>query len=152
MATNWKQERKNLGVDSDVEIAKRLGVTKERVRQERKKLSIPRAPRRLERSESKATAEDSRRAANIVRHLRTVPLSAGDRQTITDARMARGWSQKDVAEKIDSSVVFYSFVETGRKAPSPDYLSRVCKVLGLEWSCQFWLQVGPKKGRNSATH
>src|ERR1700752_1590274 len=144
MATNWKQERKNLGVDSDVEIAKRLGVTKERVRQERNKLGIPRAPRRLKRAESEATTEDSR-AASIVKHLRTIPLSARDRQTITDVRMARGWSQKDVAEKIDSSVVFYSFVETGRKAPSPDYLSRVCKVLGLEWSCQFWLQVGPKR-------
>jgi ribosome-binding protein aMBF1 (putative translation factor) len=149
MATNWKQERKNLGVDPDVKIAKRLGVTKERVRQERKKLSIPRTPRQLRRSE---TAEELRSAGSIVKHLRTIPLSARDRQTITDVRMARGWSQKDVAEKIDSSVVFYSFVETGRKAPSPDYLSRVCKVLGLEWSCQFWLQVGPKRaGRSRGT-
>ena len=41
MATNWKLERKNLGVDPDVEIARRLGVTKERVRQERKKVGIP---------------------------------------------------------------------------------------------------------------
>jgi len=138
MPTIWKDERKNLGVDSDVAIAKRLGVTKETVRLERKKLGIPRAPRKLQRVEPKKVKTD------FADYLNSVPLAAKDRQAITDARLARGWSQKQLAGRMGSSVTFVSFIETGRKCPSPAYLSRMCSALGLNWSCQFWVQVGPR--------
>jgi ribosome-binding protein aMBF1 (putative translation factor) len=141
MATNWKNEHKNLGVDPDVEIAKRLGVTKERVRQERKKLNIPRAARKLRRVEVTGEAAEK----DIAKYLYAVPLSARDRQVITDARVARGWSQKQLAKRIRSSLTFIYLIETGKKSPSPEYLNRMCKALGLEWSCQFWLQIGPRR-------
>ena len=139
MAIDWKHERSKLGVDADTATAKRLGVTKERVRLERKKLNIPRAPRTLRRSEADAAADD------IVKYLHAVPLSAGDRQAITGARVARGWNQKQLAERIDSSVTFICLVETGTKPPSPEYLGRVCKALDLEFSCQFWMQITPRQ-------
>ena len=139
MPTTWKQERKNLGVHTDTAIAERLGVTKERVRQVRNELKIPRASRPLRRPDRGVGTNKS-----IVKCLYAVPLSTTDRQRLTDARILRGWSQTELANRIDSSLTFIHAIETGKKSPSPDYLNRLCKALGLEWHCEFRVQIDPK--------
>lgn len=73
-----------------------------------------------------------------------MPLSARDRQATTDARVARGWNQNQLAKRIDNSLTFINLIETGKKSPSPAYLSRVSKSLDVEWSCQFCLQIVPR--------
>ena len=139
MPTSWKAELKNLGVDSDTQIAERLGLSKERVRQVRNELNISRAPLQLRRS---GNEQDSDRA--IVRSLNTVPLSASDRQVLTDGRVALGWSQTELAKRINSSLTFLNLIETGKKSPSPDYLNKLCKALGLEWQCEFRVRIVAK--------
>lgn len=139
MPTSWKQERKNFGVDTDTEIAERLGVTKERVRQKRNELNIERAPRRLGRPDREVGNDD------VVSCLNTVPLTAADRQLLTDARVAKGWSQSVLAERAGGSLSFIHAIESGKKSPSPDFLTQVCKALGLEWQCEFKLRIVAKK-------
>lgn len=143
MPTTWKKEINHLGVDTDIAIAKRLGVSKERVRQKRNELGISRAPRRLGRPERSVGAGD------IVKCLYAVPLAASDRQLLTDSRVSRGWSQTELANQIGSSLTYIHSIETGKKSPSPDYLSRVCKALSLRWECEFRLRIVPKNSNRS---
>jgi transcriptional regulator with XRE-family HTH domain len=143
MPTTWKDERKNLGVDTDTEIAKRLGVSKERVRQVRSEMNIERAPRPLSRPERGVGTDD------VLKSLNTVPLTAGDRQLLTDARVSRRWSQTELAKRIGSSLTFINAIEMGKKSPSPDYLNRLCKVLSLEWQCEFRIRIAAKASKRS---
>ena len=86
---------------------------------------------------------------DVVDCLHAVPLSASDRQLLTDARVARGWSQTELARRINSSLPSIHTLEVGTRSPSPEYLSRLCKALGLEWQCEFRLWIAPKNGKRS---
>lgn len=142
MPTTWKQEQKNLGVDTDTDISERLGLSRERVRQKRNELNIERAPRRLGRPDRDV-------GNDIISCLTTVPLSATDRQLLTDARVAKGWSQTELANRAGGSLSFIHAIESGKKSPSPAFLTQVCKALGLEWQCEFNLRI-VAKGRNGS--
>ena len=143
MPTTWKQEAKKLGVDSDTAIALRLGVSKERVRQVRTKLSIPPAPRRLGRRKRDVGTND------VQKCLYAVPLSAADRQLLTDARVVQGFTQTELAVQTGSSLSFIHSIEAGKKSPSPKFLNRLCKALGLEWQCEFRVRIVAKASKRS---
>lgn len=143
MPTTWKQEFKNLGVDPDVEIAERLGVSKERVRQVRKELNIARAPRRLHRAKRRIGN------TNAVECLNAVPLSATDCQLLTDARLARGWSQTELANRTGGSLSFINAIEMGRKLPSPEFMNELCAALNLKWQFDYRLKVTRNTRRKS---
>jgi ribosome-binding protein aMBF1 (putative translation factor) len=142
MATNWKEEQKNLGVDSDTEIAERLGISKERVRQKRNELRIARAPRRLGRPAREVGTND------IISCLTTVPLTAADRQLLTDARVAKGWSQTELAKRAGGSLSFVHAIEAGKRSPSPEFLTQLCKALGLAWQCEVSVLIVDKRRKN----
>ena len=146
MPTTWNQERKNLGVDTDTAIAERIGVSKERVRQKRSELNISRAPRRLGRPNRGVGTID------ILSCLTTVPLTAVDRQLLTDARVAKGWSQTELANRAGGSLSFIHAIESGKKSPSPEFLTLLCKALGLEWQCEINLRIVPKNRKKSGAN
>jgi transcriptional regulator with XRE-family HTH domain len=47
-------------------------------------------------------------------------------------RFRRKFSQADLAEKADISVIFLSNIERGIKFPKPDVMSRIAKALEIE--------------------
>lgn len=143
MAIDWKKEKKNLGINSDTEIAERLGVSKERVRQKRAELKIDRAPRRLGRPDREVGSDD------IKSSLATVPLSATDRQLLTDARIAKEWSQTELAKRVNGSLGFIHAIETGKRSPSPEFLDQLCKALDLEWDCEVSVQLIARRDKKS---
>lgn len=75
----------------------------------------------------------------VVNLLNTVPLAASDRQALIDARVARAWSQSELAKRINSSLTFLNLIETGKKSPSPDYLNKLCKALSGNVNFAFGL-------------
>jgi ribosome-binding protein aMBF1 (putative translation factor) len=145
MSTNWKQEQKNLGVETDIVIAERLGVSRERVRQKRAELKIGRAPRQLGRPDREVGTTD------VMSCLTAVPLSATDRQLLTDARIAKGWSQTELAERAGGSLGFVHAIEAGKKSPSPEFLTQLCKALGLTWECEINLRIFATDQRGQKT-
>lgn len=44
----------------------------------------------------------------------------------------RGWSQEQLAEKINSDKGYLSQVENGKRNVSVDYIERLCLVFGIE--------------------
>jgi transcriptional regulator with XRE-family HTH domain len=47
-------------------------------------------------------------------------------------RFRKGYSQADLAEKADISIVFLSNIERGVKFPKPEVMSRITEALGVE--------------------
>ena len=47
-------------------------------------------------------------------------------------RYRKGYSQADLAEKIDISITFLSNIERGIKYPQPDMLSKIANALGVD--------------------
>lgn len=138
--TTWEQELPRLGKDADNVIAKRLGVSRERVRQIRAKRGIKRPPKPpLARRERNGESEDNRHP------LPRVPLSASDRQTLTDARVAKGLTQSELGERVGYSTVYIYQIESGIKRPSPDLLNRICATLGLKWNYELTITITPKR-------
>jgi transcriptional regulator with XRE-family HTH domain len=45
------------------------------------------------------------------------------------ARLARGWTQEQLAEKANVSLNFLNMIERGERAPSFDNLERMAKLL-----------------------
>lgn len=52
-------------------------------------------------------------------------------ETLKRARIARGWKQRDLAERTNISVAMISRVETGERRLSWELLDRVATELGL---------------------
>ncbi len=44
-------------------------------------------------------------------------------------RLSRGWTQKQLAEKLNVSLNFLNLIERGERAPSFDNLERLAKIL-----------------------
>ena len=44
-------------------------------------------------------------------------------------RLSRGWTQEQLAEKVNVSLNFLNMIERGERAPSFDNLERLAKVL-----------------------
>ena len=53
-------------------------------------------------------------------------------EKLKHARIAKGYTQKDLSEKIGVTAVSISYYENGSKNPSFDKLKRICFVLDLD--------------------
>lgn len=58
-----------------------------------------------------------------------LPKSLGKR--IKKERKDLGWTQEQLAEKVDISTVYVGFIEQGRYAPSLDVLQKIAKHLRI---------------------
>jgi transcriptional regulator with XRE-family HTH domain len=79
----------------------------------------------------------------------SVPLSASDRQLLTDARVAKGLSQSELASQAGGSLGFMHAIESEKKSPSPDLMDQMCKALGFQWRCKFQLAISHNVTRRS---
>lgn len=55
------------------------------------------------------------------------------RQKLIDARKKKGFKQSEIAEKLNISRSFYSFVEAGKRNPSLKTLNELLEILELEF-------------------
>lgn len=51
---------------------------------------------------------------------------------LRDGRDLKGWNQDELARRIGTSKTTVCNYETGKQAPLPDVLARLCAVLGIE--------------------
>ena len=56
------------------------------------------------------------------------------RDWLTKMRQERKLDQKSMAELIGSSQQFYSYVESGKRRPSPEIAIKIAKVLDFDWT------------------
>jgi transcriptional regulator with XRE-family HTH domain len=62
-------------------------------------------------------------------------------------RFRKGYSQADLAEKADISIIFLSNIERGVKFPKPEVMSRIAKALDVEVSELFKTDVAPTESK-----
>ena len=62
-------------------------------------------------------------------HIKRVDLSLG--QSIQQARMEKGWTQKALAQKINVKPQVIAQYEAGTAIPNPQLLSKIKRILGL---------------------
>ena len=63
-------------------------------------------------------------------------------------RFRKGFSQADLAEKVDISITFLSNIERGLKFPKPDILSRIAPALDVEVYELFKAQIVPESNKD----
>ena len=59
------------------------------------------------------------------------------RAWLIKARLDKGLTQKEVAEKVKISQPSICDIEQGNKTPRPDTAKRIAKVLGFDWTRFF---------------
>jgi transcriptional regulator with XRE-family HTH domain len=52
-------------------------------------------------------------------------------ENLKQARKAKGWSQTELAEKLETHLTHVSRVERGKYTPSIDFVAKAAKVLGV---------------------
>jgi ribosome-binding protein aMBF1 (putative translation factor) len=124
MEAKWRKEEKNFGVDTDSEIARRLGVSRERVRQRRVRMGLVRSIPPINDRQPRADAD-------VAMLVRRVPLSAKLCEQLTLARVNKGWSQVELARRMAASNVRLSAYERGAEIPTYAFFLRWCEVLGI---------------------
>lgn len=65
--------------------------------------------------------------------LRCIPLTASQRQQFRAARLAIGWSQGVLAERMRVSTLHINRLELGRSSPSVEFMEQWCQKLGIRW-------------------
>jgi transcriptional regulator with XRE-family HTH domain len=63
-------------------------------------------------------------------------------QNLRLLRLASDWTQEEMAERLEVSVNFLSYMERGLKAPSFDNLERIAKICSVSVASLF--EVAPK--------
>ena len=69
-----------------------------------------------------------------------------ERNWLKQIREAKGYEQKDVADKINKTQAYYSFIESGDRNPSVESAQRIAEVLEFDWTLFF-----PSKKKNKKT-
>lgn len=59
------------------------------------------------------------------------------RKWLKDARIEKGYSHGDVAEKAKISRSYYTHIENDTKTPTVDVAKRIGSVLGFHWTVFF---------------
>jgi len=67
-------------------------------------------------------------------------------------RFRKGYSQADLAEKANISVIFLSNIERGVKFPKPEVMSRIAKALEVKVSELFNSDLLPKNSMETINH
>ena len=148
--TTWKDEEKNLGKEPDAVIARRMGVTASAVSAYRQRNfpEIAACASEMFRRKGKPVGyviNEDQFPFDPKKDLPSIPLSLLDRQVLTEARIAKGLTQKQLAELCGVNHQMISFYESGRQRPSPVTLTRMCNSLGLEWGVMLKTTITPAK-------
>jgi ribosome-binding protein aMBF1 (putative translation factor) len=126
--TTWDDELQNLGKEPDEDIAERMGITRQSVHQKRSDQNIAAfQPKRI--ADQRVDVKES----EVEGYMKSIPLTTEQRQLITDRRMKRGWSQIDFAEKLKCAIATINRIEVGKAKPRPKMLTKICRLLNLEW-------------------
>lgn len=131
--TTWDEEFQNLGKESDRAIAKRMGLSRERVRQIRDEYQIPPAviPVRTFTEEQIAKITKRLQSKPPIDHLATTPITWEQLKQLIERRIEFGWSQADLARHIQVSTVTINKFEWG--APiNPGIFINLCYMLDFE--------------------
>jgi len=78
-------------------------------------------------------------------------IKAAFGKNIKFLRFHRGYSQADLAEKADISIIFLSNIERGVKFPKPEVMSRIAKALEVEVCELFKADPVPENNKETIT-
>ena len=56
------------------------------------------------------------------------------REWLIEKRNAKGLSQSEMARLINVTQQMYSYIESGKRNPSPKLSKKIAKVLGFDWT------------------
>jgi transcriptional regulator with XRE-family HTH domain len=57
-----------------------------------------------------------------------------ERTWLKEYRIKRGYLQKEVAEKVNISQQYYSYIESGKKGIEPKTAQAIAKLLKFKWT------------------
>lgn len=147
MPTDWKPELKNLGKEPDTKIAERLGVSREAVRLKRKELGI-------EKFEvvwgsdltPESVAEHRRPELTQLDMLKQVPLPVELLQTLIDARLAKGWTQVELAKQVGMTPFTIARLERGTPVAAKT-LETIASTLGFVMEVEVHVDLKKQRKR-----
>ena len=68
-------------------------------------------------------------------------MNFGD--AIKKARIKKGLTQKEIAEKLDVTITHISYIENNRRKPSGEFLTRLCNLLYVPKEILIWDAIVP---------
>ena len=80
-----------------------------------------------------------------IRGLRSVPLNDEQRKLLVQRRKELGFTQQQLADKLQCLQLSVSNIENGKHQPTPEMLGKICKALALEFDISIYVYLRPKK-------
>lgn len=120
-----------MGVDTDLAIAQRLGVTAERVRQVREQWGIP----------SRRDFIVINVEYTVMDTIKFVPLTAEHLEQLIERRIEKNLSQLELANLMGVTQTMISYLERGKRAPSTGCFKRWMQALGKKFTIDVKVEI-----------
>jgi ribosome-binding protein aMBF1 (putative translation factor) len=75
--------------------------------------------------------------------LRKLPLTKDQRYLLANARIQKGWSQKELARLAGCSMRAVQRIENDEMSPMPALMTRLCHLLGIAWMVEVRTIMAP---------
>jgi transcriptional regulator with XRE-family HTH domain len=70
-------------------------------------------------------------------------------ENLKSYRYALGWSQAQLAERVNTSTNYIGMIEIGKKFPSPEMIEKLAAALGIDSTLLFSKEIGPSETLSS---